>query len=89
MRVRERVRVAAAAAACNRHDRSMLLCVAGIEVSQIDSEVEKTMRRLEELKELQRMRDSIARTKSFVMLSNDFVEDKQDESLDQSAKNAR
>ena len=56
----------------------MLLRVPGVEVSQIDAEVEKlekTFRRLQELKELQRMRDSITRTKSFLMMSNDFIED--------------
>ena len=53
----------------------MLLRVPGVEASQIDTEVEKTFRRLQKLKELQRMRDSVARTKSFLMLSNDFAQD--------------
>ena len=52
-----------------------LLRVPGVEASQIDTEVEKTFRRLQKLKELQRMRDSVARTKSFLMLSNDFAQD--------------
>ena len=42
----------------------------------IDIELDKARRRVQELEELQRTRDIIQRGESFLMLSNDFTEDK-------------
>ena len=54
-------------------------------ISQIDTEMEELRRRMEELcrhkyqlEEVQRVRDRITRSKSFLILSNDLVEDNHD-----------
>ena len=51
------------------------VCFTGLEVSQIDAEVDKTLRRLKELKEIQHMRDCIARSESLLTVIDDFTED--------------
>ena len=53
----------------------IVVCFTGLEASQIDAEVDKTLRRLKELKEIQHMRDCIARSESLLTVIDDFTED--------------
>lgn len=67
----------------NNCTNGRLYFVTGVEPGQLDAEMAKTLQhmeelqqRLEELKQLQDMRESIARNKNFLKLSNVFAEDK-------------
>ena len=53
----------------------IVVCFTGLEVSQIDSEVDKLRRRLQEMEEIQQMRDCIDRSKSLLIVIDDLTED--------------